>query len=258
MELSNVLGEYGRLVTAWLDQCKKETTAVLKLQKSVSTGNLKDLERLRQAARAASVATYQHADNTGPLEFDAPAYLSESGGFLDELKAAAKRAGVRMYERDGVIFCYPVLVRTEPEMSAIRIDKKLVYTLSPDTLAADLQKRQSKDPKAKSDRFIEALFDGYDLVRAKLNLPTYTDIPLPRIYEVLTLLPGSEKEYTVLDFTRDIYFLDISGIAETKKGFRLSLPASTVSKEKSSKLLKFVTRDGYEKQYAAVKFTPPG
>ena len=256
MELTNILDEYNGLVGSWLDQSKKETAAVTKLQKAVATGNLKDLERLRQAARTAADATYQRAANVDPIEFDVASYLSEDGGFIGELMAAAQRAGVKMYERDGVIFCYPFLVRTEPEKFAVRQDKKLIYTLRPETLAADLKKVQGKESKAKSDRFLEALFEGYELVRAGLGLPTYTDVPLPRVYEVLTLLPGSKTDYTLLDFTRDVYFLDSSGITETRKGFRLSLPASTVSKERSSKVLKFVTRDGYEKQYAAVKFTP--
>ena len=69
-------------------------------------------------------------------------------------------------------------------------------------------------------------------------------------------MPGAEREYTLLDFTRDIYFLDLSGITKTKKGFRMSLPASTVSRERSTKILKFVTRDGHEKEYAAISFTP--
>jgi hypothetical protein len=71
---------------------------------------------------------------------------------------------------------------------------------------------------------------------------------------VLTLLPGSD--YSLLDFTRDLYFLDISDVEKTRKGFRMSLPASTSSRERSARVLKFVTRDGYEKNYVAIKFTP--
>jgi hypothetical protein len=67
-----------------------------------------------------------------------------------------------------------------------------------------------------------------------------------------------EKEYTLLDFTRDIYFLDLSELKETKKGYRMNLTASTVSRERSAKILRFVTRDGYEKDFAAVKFAPGG
>jgi hypothetical protein len=242
-------------VTTWLDQSKKETAAVQRLQKAVAAGNLRDLEKLRQAARNAADLTAQRAGDCEPLAFDAAAYLG-NGDFLRELQAAAENAGVRLYERDGIIFCYPVLLRSEPELSAVRIDKKLEPTLRPEALAALLKKIQGKEPKARSEQFIETLFQAYELVRAGRGAPAYIDLPLSRIYDVLTLLPGADKEYTLLDFTRDIYFLDTSGITETRRGFRMSLPASTVSRERSAKILRFVTRDGYEKEYAAIKFTP--
>jgi hypothetical protein len=253
--LSAELEEYNKVVSAWLDQAKKGSAAIQRLQKAVTTGNVRDLERLRQAARSAGEAAGQRGKDCGPFEFDAAAYLSPGGGFLDELIQAAEKAGVRLSERDGVVFSYPVLVRAEPASSAIRIDKKLVSTIRPETVAAILKQAQSKEPKARPDRFIETLFEAYELVRAQRKIDAYIDQPLTRIYDVLTLLPGSD--YTLLDFTRDIYFLDVSGISETRKGFRMSLPASTVSRERSARILRFVTRDGYEKNYAAIKFTPP-
>ena len=81
-------------------------------------------------------------------------------------------------------------------------------------------------------------------------------MPLKRIYDILTLRPGSSKEYSLLDFTREIYFLDRSGITDTKKGFRMTLTASTASRERQGELLRFVTRDGHEKLYAGIKFNP--
>jgi len=124
-------------------------------------------------------------------------------------------------------------------------------------LAARLAKLQAREPQARPEKFLETLLAAYELVRAQKKVEEYIDLPLSAIYEVLTLLPGSGNSYTLLDFTRDVYMLDASGISETRRGFRFSLPASTVSRERSAKMLFFVTRDGYEKQYAALKFTPP-
>ena len=107
-----------------------------------------------------------------------------------------------------------------------------------------------------TEPFIEALFEAYELVRAHRKIDAYIDIALTQIYGVMTLLPGTD--YTLLDFTRDLYFLDTSGTNETRKGFKMSLTASTVSRERSVKVLRFVGRDGYEKEFAAIKFTPPG
>ena len=85
----------------------------------------------------------------------------------------------------------------------------------------------------------------------------FIDLPLTKIHDILTLLPGANKDYSLLDFTRDLYFLELSEVTETKGGFRMSLPASTVTRERGAKILRFVTRDGLEKEYAAIKFTPP-
>lgn len=256
MALSEVLDEYNKTVTAWLEQTKKEMKAVQALQKAVGTGNLRDLEKLRQTARSAADTASQKADDCAPLVFDAKTYLSSEGEFLGELKAAAERAGVRLHERDGTVFCYPVLVRSEPDLAAVRIDKKLEPGIRPETLAALLKQAQNREPKARPERFIETLLEAYQFAQAKAGISTHIDVPLTDIYDLLTLLPGANKEYTLLDFTRDIYFLDISGITETRKGYRMSLPASTVTRERRMKLLPFVTRDGHEKLYATIKFTP--
>lgn len=255
MSLSETLNEYEKSVTAWLEQSKRQTAALQKLQKAVANGNLRDVEKLRAAARTSAQTTAQRATECAPLDVDAAEYLSD-GAFLEELEAAAARQGVRLWERDGVIFCYPVLVRPEPGSSAVRIDKKLEANIHPDVLASRLKKLQEQEPKARPDRFIESLFAAYELVRAQRKSEDYIDLPLTAIYDVLTLLPGADKEYTLLDFTRDVYFLDTSDVDKTKKGYRMSLTASTVSRERSAKIIKFVTRHGHEKQYAALKFTP--
>ena len=128
--------------------------------------------------------------------------------------------------------------------------------LRPELLALQLKKAQNTEPKSRSDRFIETLYAAYQLVLGTMkDVQGNIDVSLPRIYEVLTLLPGAAKDYTLLDFTRDIYALDTSDIAQTKSGAQLSLTASTVSRERSSKVLFFVTRDGHEKTYAAVRFS---
>jgi hypothetical protein len=252
--LSRELEQYEKVVSGWLDQAKRQTAAIQRLQKAVATGNLRDLERLRQTARAAAEEASRRAGDCGPFEFDAAAYLAREGEFLTELIEAADKAGVRLYERDGTIFSYPVLVRPDPANAAVRVDKKRVFTLRPETLAASLKEAQSRDPKARPERFIETLFDAYEYVRAIRKIDAYIDQPLSRIYDVLTLLPGSD--YSLLDFTRDLYFLDTSDVQKTRKGFRMSLPASTASRERSARPLRFVTRDGYEKNYVAIKFTP--
>ena len=77
-----------------------------------------------------------------------------------------------------MIFCYPVLLHLEPDLSAIRIEKRLEPKIRPEVLAAQLKKIQSREPKSRPERFIEALFEAYEFVRARRRLDTYIDIPL--------------------------------------------------------------------------------
>jgi hypothetical protein len=258
MQLIPVLNEYQDVVRAWSEAAKKQAAAVAKLEKAVAQGNLRDVEKLRLAAQNAAANLAEKAAACEPLNFDTAQYFMPEGGFVGELQDEAQRAGVNLSERDGVIFCYPVLLRPEPENSAVRIDKKLEFNVRPDVLAILLRRVQAQEPKAKSAQFIETLFEAYDLLRAGAKTGDYIDRPLTEIYRVLTLMPGAAKDYTLLDFTRDIYFLDTSGIGETKRGYRLSLPSSTASREGAKgKRLHFVTRHGDEKEYSTIKFTPP-
>ncbi|WP_394794035.1 hypothetical protein [Armatimonas sp.] len=258
MTLSETLSAHEKPIREWLDAAKKHVAAVQKLQKATEDGIVRDLEKLRLSAQASAETLAERASACPEFDFDANAYLQSDGEFLSELLAEAERIGLTVYERDGTIFSYPVLVRREPDLAAIRVDKALHFTLRPSVLAAALKKIQAREAKARPERFIETLFTAYELLRAKENLASWIDLPLSQVYDILTLLPGSEKEYTLLDFTRDVYFLDTSGITETKKGYELSLPASTASRERKAKLLPFVDRQGREKLYATVKFTPPG
>lgn len=255
MSLSEELEEYGKNVSTWLDQAKRQTAVLQRLEKAVATGNLRDLDRLRQLALSAAQATTQAAEECPAFAFDVEGYLGDHGAFLAELQEAAQQAGVSLSVRDGNVFSYPVVVTREPQMSAVRIDKRLTPTIRPETLAALLKQLQSKDPKSRPQQFVDALFDAYEFVRAKRKIPDYIDIPLFRLYEVLTLLPGTD--YTLLDFTRDLNFLDTSGITGTRSGYLHSLTYSTGSHQRSVRVLPFVTRDGFVKDFASIRFTPP-
>ncbi len=256
--LTKALDEDGRRIAAWQAQAERQTQAIKKLAKAAELGNVRDLEKLRLAAQAAAEACAAQAAACRPLDFDSAAYLGRHGGYLDELRAQAAQDGVALYERDGVLFCYPVLVRLEPETLAVRVDKKLDFAIHPKVLAARLKKEQAKEPKTRPEQFLESLFLAYKLVRDGEYQSAPVAVPLKRVYDTLTLRPGSEKEYSVLDFTREVYLLDRSGVTQTRKGMRMTLTASTASRERQGDLLKFVTRDGHEKLYAGIKFTAPG
>jgi hypothetical protein len=81
-----------------------------------------------------------------------------------------------------------------------------------------------------------------------------TVIPLLEIYELFTLLPNQAKDYSKQGFARDIYLLDRSGVTTTRKGGRVSFPASTGTKT-SSRTLSVINERGEEKLYFGISFT---
>ena len=43
-------------------------------------------------------------------------------------------------------------------------------------------------------------------------------VPLARIYRLFTSMPGSGRDYTPMDFARDLYQLETSGVTKAKSG----------------------------------------
>jgi hypothetical protein len=54
--------------------------------------------------QAAANNASEAASKCAPLEFDTAAYLRPDGGYVTELTESAEKAGVSLFERDGVIF----------------------------------------------------------------------------------------------------------------------------------------------------------
>src|SRR3546814_19250950 len=57
-------------------------------------------------------------------QFDVPAYLA-SGNYVEELREAAAEIGLQMFEKDGRIYCFPLIARINAKDAAVRIGKSL-------------------------------------------------------------------------------------------------------------------------------------
>ena len=79
-------------------------------------------------------------------------------------------------------------------------------------------------------------------------------VALSRIYETLTLLPGTTATYDQTDFVRDLFLLDRSGIRKTRSGIAYSLPASTGTKAARG-TYSFVAPDGETVTYYGIRFS---
>ena len=63
-------------------------------------------------------------------------------------------------------------------------------------------------------------------------------MPLARIYEIFTSLPGSSREYDKTEFARSLYFLESNGPSHTKSGreFRFRPPRGPAARGAPSPL----------------------
>ncbi len=245
---------------ATLTAANRVVSSIKKFRDAAKKGNLRELPRTIEATdQAMGALRQQFANAKESWDFDEEPYLSD-GGFQSELVETAKQAGVNIFERYGMIYCYPFLIRIKPADRNILIDKIKERRLRPSFLARHLKELQNKPVRFKSEAFGDCLFKAYSkILSPQLGeaLATGKIVKLLDIYQLLTLLPGQSKEYTAEEFARDIYLLDKSGVAASTSGFVLTLvPPSTAGKT-LKKSLKVITEEGQEKSYFGISFKRP-
>ncbi len=239
------------------DGAIKSLGAALKAAKKAKTaaahGQVRDLQQAMDATvDLADQATEAARGLRQGWNFDVAEWFS-SGNYVKELLAAAADAGVAAFESDERILSYPVIVQVSPSDPAVVIDKKKERRVRPSVVVGQLGALQQRPPKFRADAFIESLAGAYDLVVAGKRLRPGSAARLVDLHKVLTLLPGAGRDYTIQEFTRDLYLLDQKGIVETKSGRRMSLPASALTR--ASGVLTTVTKGGQTKIYAGISFT---
>lgn len=234
-----------------------------RLQNAAKQGNIAAIKRaqgrLDGALSALSVAVSAAARSWTLEEANEEAHIRD--GYADELREAAAERGLTLHERDGRLFASPSIVRILPSERAVRIDRKQDSAIRPSRVAqllAENQKRPGKYPVA---QFLESLHVVYvDIVRGDETASRLMQgkqgrvVPLARIYRLFTSLPGQRREYTNVDFARDLYLLQTSGSTTTKSGAVASFHASSGTK-RGSDVFTFVGPDGQDAQYYAIRFT---
>ena len=229
------------------------------LQKAAKEGNINAIKKACSSLGTALDSLRHEISNaveTWPFkDEEEDKYLKER--YADELCHAAEEKGLVIYERDGMLISYPSIVRVLPGDRAVRIDRKKVSTLRPSHLAAVLVENQKKPPRFRSVAFLKALHERY-LVLTKAEAPRLDRhgpvVPLARIYEAFTSLPGSKREYSKIDFARDLYLLEDKETLFTKSGARVSFPSSTGTKT-AKDTFPFVGPDGQVIKYYGIQFS---
>lgn len=223
------------------------------LRRAASMGDIPKMRKIAgQISSALSAVEEQvaSAQDAWPLLPEAEEeYLRFS--YAHELVEAAKGVGLRIQQRDNVLVAFPLIVRVLPYERAVGIDRKKIHTLRPSRLVRALKVIQTRRPRIAAELFLEILHRAYRLLVGR----NYgTTVALSSIYHAFTLLPGVVSNYDHVDFARDLFLLDRSGLTHTKSGARVSLPASTGTKERKG-TYRFVAPDGETTTYYGIRFT---
>lgn len=241
-----------------VDGALRSAAAVTReLRKALVGARNGQVREARKALAGAHAATTGLVDETRVLsegfDPDEQAYMA-SGGYVKELLAAAEARGVRIFEEEDRLLCYPSLLRVLPGDAAVEIDRVRERRIRPSVLVELLARTQDRAPRFKAEAFLDSLRAGYELIVASEGKKDDAVVRLVDIWSVLTMLPGQRGQYSKQEFARDLYLLDQSGVTRTARNPReLRWSASTGTK--GSGTLVTVARSGQRQHYWGVSFT---
>ena len=239
---------------------KSALAALKKVQRSAKFGKLRDLNEALSDGRNAAKRFAEgmaNADSSWKIEIEP--YFAD-GGYLKELLQEADRVGLKLFERDGHIYCFPMLLTLSGKNAAVMVDRKPEHRLRLRELVRVLLARQKRPRRFNEQKLLETLLDAYSRLGHKF-LGDWTAekpghgpvVPLTAIYELLTLLPGFERQYPKEEFARDIHLLDQNPDLRTRDGRRLALPAATGTRIVHQRMT-VVDQEGNEKIYVGIRF----
>ncbi len=252
--LEDTLAAAERAVDSALRSAAAVTRELRKALVGARSGQIRDARKALAGAQAAAAAlgaeTRALCDGFDPREQE---YLA-SGGYVKELLAAAEARGVRIFEEEDRLLCYPSVVRVLPGEDAVEIDRVRERRIRPSVLVEMLARTQERAPRFKAEAFLDSLRSGYELVVASERKKPDGVVRLVDIWSVLTMLPGQRGQYSKQEFARDLYLLDQSGVTRTARNSR-TLRWSASTGTKGSGVLITVARDGQRQQYWGISFT---
>jgi len=239
---------------------KSAALVTRELRTALADARTGQIRGLRKALAAAKAATEALAEQTRTLQagfdLDEQDYLA-SGAYTKELLAAAEVKGVKMFEEEDRLLCYPSLLRLLPGDAVVEIDKVRERRIRPSALVDRLAKTQARAPRFKAEAFLDSLRAGYELVALSEDKKADGVVRLVDVWSVLTMLPGQRGQYSKQEFARDLYLLDQSGVTSTSRSPReLRWSASTGTK--GAGVLVTVARSGQRQYYWGVSFTLDG
>ncbi len=182
------------------------------------------------------------------------------GQYTEELKQIAEKKGLQTFERDGRLIAHPSVVRVIAGEKAVEVNRRQSSAIRPSKVVGLLEDLQKKPPKFNPRQFLESLFGAYlDLTTSdtanRLELGQVgQSVRLERMYNLFTGLPGAKRDYSRLDFARDLYNLKATGVTVVRSGPRLFI-AEAASGQNPRGTFSFIGPDGATVIYSAIQFT---
>ena len=230
------------------------------LERAAKTGSINSIRRSQADLNEALRALTQEVDNAAqswPFRPDEEeSYLQEQ--FAGELRQAAASQSLDIYEHDGRLIAHPSVIRILPANRAVRIDRKQASTIRPSYLVSELLKKQNAPARSGGRNILEAMYKSYQMLVGglsplhRLEAGHSQAVPLSRIYDALTLMPGTGRDYSRTDFARDLYGLETVGPKETRSGAQVHFYGGRQSN------ISFVAPSGNIITYHNVAFTEAG
>ena len=179
--------------------------------------------------------------------------------YAAELQVEAAKKGLSLYEHDGQLISPPSTLRILPDKRSVMLDRKSKSTIRPSRLAALLLSGKGKSSDFTPAKFLEALYAVYADITDTTDTSAWMsrqgggNVPLVRIYRLMTALPGISRDYDRMDFSRDLYILDSKGPQRTRKGAEISF-SSSGGKYRPRDLFYFVDPNGVSIEYYGIRF----
>ena len=231
----------------------KLSVAAKQFEKAAAIGDVNQLKKSTEGLRTALDAAREevaNASGTWPFEpQEEEDYLR--AGYEKELCDALIASGLTVRTLENRILAFPRIIRVVPQERGLRIDGKRMSALRPSFLAGLLKRQLQRKPRMTNERFADLLYRGYAMLVGRDEFGQM--LPLSRIYEALTLLPGVSADYDESEFVRDVYQLDSSGFRRGKNGAELLLMEAS-SASRGGRGYSFLTPAGETRSYYGVAF----
>ena len=248
-----------------LTALKSYSLLAAQLRKAARDGNIAAVRRTsQQLQNRIGLIQQEVANASGAWPFDPEAergYLERQ--YAEELKEEAGKKGLQVFDRDGRLIVHPSVVRVMPGERAVQINRRQMSTIRPSKVVGVLEDLQKRPPRSNPQQFLESLYRAYlELARSdtaeRLRLGEVGQVvQLSRIYNLWTGRPGSGRDYSQLDFARDLYALETSDIRQVGTGGRVSFPASAGTRNPRG-TISFVGPNGETVLYYGIQFSGVG